>query len=166
MKLAGLLCVVLACMGTGYLRARHLQEQCTALGLLCALMQDMEACIRHEQTELTELLTRMAEHPNYSRFSFLRDAADGISPLHPLREVWADALQTDKAVPDAAKSPLLQLGATLGTTDTQGQLAALQLCRTMLEQAAADARETARTKGKLSRALGLLGGAFAAVLLM
>lgn len=166
MKLAGLLCVVLACMGAGYLRARHLQGQYAALELLCALTLDMEASIRHAQTELGELLEMLAEHPNYVRFSFLRDAAGGISPLHPFREVWTAALQTDKAVPDTAKAPLRQLGASLGATDTHGQLAALQLCRAMLEKAAAEAGETARTKGKLARALGLLGGAFAAVMLM
>ena len=166
MKLLGLLCVVLACAGTGFLRARQLQAQYAALELLCALTQEMESCIRHVQPELGELLEMLAEHPNYRRFSFLCDTADSISPLHPFQETWAGALQADKAVPNNARAPLLQLGATLGTTDTQGQLAALQLCRAMLEQAAADARETAHTKGKLARALGLLGGAFAAVMLM
>lgn len=166
MKLLGIVLLVLACAGTGYLAALHLRDDQRSLELLCAWTEDAAACIRHQQTEVSELLEFLAAHPNYRRFRFMSDILDKLSPMSAPGVLWEAAVSSDSAVPAAARHILISLGQTLGTTDCEGQLAALTLHRTQLVQAAQEAREVCQTKGKLCRALGLLGGAMAAVILM
>ena len=166
MKLAGIVCIVLACACAGYLASLRLREELHALELLCVWTEDAAACIRHQRTELGELLGYLSEHPNYRRFGFLREVCLQLSPMTPPDALWERAVCADRAVPATARESLIRLGKALGTTDCEGQLAVLALTRTQLTQAAADAREVCRTKGKLCRALGLLGGAMAAVMLI
>ena len=165
MRLIGILCLVTACAGIGCCRSAKLHEDVLSLERLCAMLDDAAACIRHQRLELWELLSFLAAHPNNRRFRFLHKVAEQLSPLTVPAELWKQAVMSDRAVPDAAKPILSALGAGLGTTDCEGQLAALSLYRGQLQRAAADAREIFRTKGKLCRTLGLLGGAMAAVVL-
>lgn len=166
MRLCGIVLLVLACAGAGYAAANRLREEQRSLDLLCGWTEEAAACIRHQQTELAELLRYLSVHPNYRRFRFMTDILDKLSPMTAPRSLWENAVASDSAVPASAKPILVDLGQMLGTTDCEGQLAALRLHKTQLAQAATDAREIYQTKGKLCRALGLLGGAMAAVVLL
>lgn len=165
-RLCGILCLVCASAGTGFYRAHRLREDVRSLELLCGWTEDAAACIRHQQMELPELLAFLASHPNYRRFRFPGEVCRELSPLQPPGVLWERAVLADSAVPASARSILIGLGNTLGTTDCEGQIAALTLYRHQLTQALAAARETLGTKGKLCRSLGLLGGAMAAVILL
>ncbi len=159
-----MLLLVLAAAGTGCMAAHRLQTDRDALRTLCAWTEDAASQIRYMQAELPELLGMFAGHPVYGRFRFAGQILAELSPLTPPQMLWRSAVEGDAAVPDAARSSLIRLGTSLGTTDTEGQLAALALCRTELLKAAEEAAESARVKGKLYRALGVLGGAAVAVL--
>ena len=166
MKLWGILLLLLSSAGTGMLAASRLTADRQALELLCAWTEDAAASIRYTQTELPELLAMLANHPNYRRFRFAEEILGQLSPLTPPEMLWKAAVLSDTAVPDAAKEILIRLGTSLGTTDCEGQLASLALCRTQLLHAAEEAAENARVKGRMYRALGFLGGAMAAVVLL
>ncbi len=166
MKLLGLFCILLACTGAGLYASARLKRETRAAELLMAWTEDCAACIRCQNTELRELLGQMAVHPNYSRFGFLKAVSEGLSPGTPPQEVWQRAVRSDPAVPARVQEILCSLGNVLGTTDTQGQLAALELHRIQLRAAAGESRERYTVQGKLYRSLGLLGGAAAVVLLL
>lgn len=166
MKLLGMLLVVCACAGMGFAGAARLKREAAALDALCAWTDDAAGLIRHQRTELGELLRMLSVHPGYAAFSFMREIADGLSPCTPPGLLWEQAVRCDRMIPQAAQIPLIRVGQTLGATDPEGALAALSLCRTQLLRIAEEARETSRVKGKLCRALGLLGGCMAAVLLV
>lgn len=166
MKLLGLLLVMTACIGAGCYAAARLRRVAGALESLSAWTEEAAAYIRCERTELPSLLRELSGHPGYAGFTFLRDIAGELSPGVPPSLVWEHAVRCDRNIPPPAREALIRLGGTLGTTDCEGALAALRLCRTQLDRAAAQAREDCRVKGKLWRALGLLGGCMAAVLLI
>ena len=165
MRLWGILLLVLASAGAGCYAANRLKADKSALELLLAWTEEAAACIRYSRTEIPELLAIFAEHPGYARFRFAGEISRGSSPLTPPQMLWQAAVEEDPAVPAAAKECLIRLGTSLGTTDCEGQLAALALCRTQLELAAREAAEAVRIKGKLYRALGFLGGAMAGIML-
>lgn len=166
MRLWGILLLLLASAGAGMLAASRLKADRQALELLCAWTEDAAASIRYTQTELPELLAELAAHPSYRRFRFMEEILVQLSPMTPPEMLWQAAVLSDAAVPDAAKESLIRLGTSLGTTDCEGQLASLALCQTQLLRAAAEAAENARVKSRMYRALGFLGGAMAAVVLL
>ena len=141
MKLWGILLLLLSSAGTGMLAASRLTADRQALELLCAWTEDAAASIRYTQTELPELLAMLANHPNYRRFRFAEEILGQLSPLTPPEMLWKAAVLSDTAVPDAAKEILIRLGTE-------------------------EAAENARVKGRMYRALGFLGGAMAAVVLL
>ena len=165
MRLWGILLLLIASAGTGYYAAGRLRRNVHSLELLCAWTEDAAACIRYSHMETAELLSFLSVHPSYREFRFMQSILSEMSPQIPPQTLWQKALRQDAAVPGCAESALTGLGTSLGTTDCEGQLAALALCGTQLRQAAQNARETVQTKGRLYRALGLLGGAMAGILL-
>lgn len=166
MKWWGMICVMLCCAGTGILAAGKLRRDVQALEALCAWMTAASAMMRYECPDCREWLLRMGDEPQFAGFTFAGETARMLSPLCPPLECWACAVSADAAIPDAARESLLHLGASLGSTDLEGQLAALSLCRERLETALVQARENARVRGKLYRALGLLTGAMAGVMIL
>ena len=64
-----------------------------------------------------------------------------------------------------AKQVLLQLGAELGNSDIDGQLAAIGLAEERIHMLLESARQQSREKGKLCTAMGTLLGTLAAILL-
>ena len=166
MRLLGVLCVLLACAAAGCYAASRLKDAAEAQTCLIALTEDAAALIRCLQPELPEMLLDLSEKPIYQRFTFLRTAGEGMRPGTPPADIWTAAVDADPAVPQEVRGILCRLGATLGTTDVTGQLAALSLIRTELEQAAAAAQRRCETQGRLYPRLGVLGGAMLAVLLL
>lgn len=164
MKLVGLLLLLLASSGAGCLAAGRLRAQRQALEQLCAWTSDAAACIRYTQGELPELLGLLEDRQEQGRFRFAGEILEGLSPMVSPQMLWKAAVEHDPEIPPSAQPILIRLGTSLGTTDTEGQLAALALCRTQLLQAAADAAEACRVKGKLYRVLGVLGGLMLTVL--
>ena len=77
-------------------------------------------------------------------------------------EAWAKAVLT---VPADDRVLLLDFGLQLGTTDLEGQLAHLALCRARAEEKRAEARVDQTQKSRLYPILGAAVGAGAALLL-
>ena len=165
MKLAGMVLLLLASSGAGCLAAGRLRSEHQALELLCTWTADAAACIRYTQAELPELLGMLTKPPYFRRFRFAEEILEKLSPMTPPQMLWQAAVEGDPEVPESAQEILIRLGTSLGTTDTEGQLAALSLCRTQLRKAAGDASEVCRVKGRLYRVLGVLGGLMLGVLL-
>lgn len=166
MKLTGILCIILACTGAGIYAARKLRQEVTAYERLISLAESCAAYIRCQSPELDELLAMLAEHPAYSSFHFLKAVSEKLSPETPPSALWNAAVCNDDAVPKGAQEILCSLGTVLGTTDTTGQISAIELHCTRLKRAAEESRECFQRQGKLYRSLGLLGGAMLAVMLL
>ena len=164
MKFAGMLMLLLASSLAGCLAAGRIRGQRQALELLCTWTADAAACIRYTNAELPEVLALLAERPQFRRFRFAGEILGKLSPMAPLQLLWQAAVEGDPEIPASARDALIRLGTSLGTTDTEGQLAALSLCQTQLLKAAGDAAEDCRAKGRLYRILGVLGGLMLSVL--
>ncbi len=106
-----------------------------------------------------------ARHRNYSDFTFLKRTETEFCTGIPVHEIWCDAVRADNNVPKAAADILCALGNVLGTTDMQGQLAALALYRHQMNVLAEEEKTCVLKKGELYRRLGVLGGVMLAVLL-
>lgn len=166
MKLTGIVCIILACTGAGMYAARRLRREVMAYERLISLIESCAAYIRCQSPELDELLHILAGESIFGGFRFLHEVSERMHPGTPPSAIWNAAIYSDPAVPKGAKEILCSLGTVLGTTDTSGQLSAIALHSTRLKRAAEESRERMERQGKLYRALGMLGGAMLAVLLV
>ncbi|MBQ8927092.1 MAG: stage III sporulation protein AB [Oscillospiraceae bacterium] len=162
MKLLGLVCIVLAGALAGLAASGRLRREAGQCERLIGLVGEMESSIRYRGTPVQELLQSLAG----TDFSFPGRISARMAPDMPLPVLWREAVAADAQVPACTRQVLCTLGETLGTTDTAGALAALALCREGLSQAARESRERYARQGRMFRALGLLGGAMAALLLL
>ena len=165
MKLLGIVLVASACAGVGFLAAGRLRRETKAMEQLIVMLDSAAAYIRCQSPELCDLLRLLAEDCG-GVFRFPAEVSRCLMPGVPPAGLWCEAVRRDPAVPAAAADILCSLGSVLGTTDKAGQLAALDLHRDRLLQAAGECRERSLRQGKLYRSLGLLGGTLAAVLLL
>ncbi len=161
-----MLLLFLACSGAGFLAAGRIRTQAANTELLTALLGDFMTYIRYQCLPLEELLAMVAAHPNYTVFSFLRRTSEGFCTAEHPGVLWSEAVEADTAVAAPAKEILRALGASLGTTDVQGQLAALELHRAQMQALAAEMKKNSHKKGKLYSQLGVLAGAMLALMLL
>lgn len=166
MRWLGILCLFLTSAGIGMYAARQLRTRLVHTQKLAALLEDFSTYIRYQCTPLEDLLYLFAEHPNYRDFTFLRRVSKEFCPEIPPRELWKDAVSSDAAVSTQAAEILCALGNVLGTTDMEGQLAALELHRRQMDGLADELKTACDKKGELYRRLGVLLGAMLAVMLI
>ncbi len=155
-----------ACSGAGFYAAHKLRSQAAHTEQLAALLGEFMTYIRYQCLPLEELLQLFAEHPNYSAFTFLSRTSREFCTAEPPGTIWHAAVEKDDAVVPQAKEILYTLGHALGTTDAEGQLAALTMHRAQMEALAADMKEGSHKKGTLYCQLGVLAGAMLALLLL
>lgn len=165
MRLAGILCIMLACTGLGMYAAAKLRQEVAAYERLIALTESCAAYIRCQSPELDELLLMLAAQPSL-HFHFLEEVGERLKPGILPSAVWNTAVCSDTSVPKGAREILCSLGAVLGTTDIPGQISAIALHSDRLRRAAEESRERSVRLGKLYRSLGMLGGAMLAILLL
>lgn len=166
MRTAGVLCIVLLGAAAGLTASGRLRRQASSAGKLVSLLSDLAVCIRYQRLPMEELLAAMAERRDYADYSFLRTISSRMEPGISPAELWRSAVRADAAVPDAAAAVLCSLGDVLGTTDLDGQLAALELHGTQLRQTAEQYRTLYQDRGNLYRWLGILGGAMLGLLIL
>ncbi len=166
MKVIGVLLGGFALLLLGGSFSARLREQ---LKMLITVKQlflriDRELAVRRLPTG--QLLRVLAESPDFSELSFLREISVRFDGKEPLEEVWAAALDRDRrvsALPEMA-ALLRECGGTLGGSDWETQTAALSLLSERLDGLIASARERAEKEGRMYRSLGLLSGLLLAIL--
>lgn len=160
-RLIGLMLVFCAGCGIGVQRAAQLRQRARRVRLLERLVSDLATQLRYQTPTVRELIEFLRAQPMYAPFGFLMQ----IGETGRFCDAWRGAVEGDSALGAEEKLLLLELGGTLGTTDAEGQLCALSLTLTRFSALAADLERAAAEKGRLYRALGILGGAAAAVVL-
>lgn len=166
MKFLGILCILAACAGTGIYLAMRLKNQFRQYQKLLAFLADCAVYIRYQGLPLQELFAVLSEHPDYENLDFLGKLKQSALSFRISPEIlWTEAVQ-NSTIPPEARQILQNLGYELGKTDTQGQLAVLELYQTQMQSAYEQFRTGYQKKSRLYQSLGWLGGAMLAVLLI
>lgn len=166
MRWLGILCLFLMSTAIGFYAARRIRTRYHSTLKLTSMLTEMASLLRYQAMPLEELLLQLAHHPNYKEFSFLHEICSRLSVDTSPSLLWERAVSSDSAVLPAAGEILRSLGNVLGTTDMQGQLAALELHRIRMEEAAQNIRDDCIRKEGLYRKLGVLLGAMCSVILL
>lgn len=162
LKAVGLCCVLLAGGLTGLQLSGQLRRRITRLETLVMLLEEMTSMLRYQAPTVRELLDALCGQARYAQLGFLHTAQ---ATAQPFGAAWQAGLAADRQLTPAERELLQGLGSTLGSTDLEGQLAAIALYRVRLDEQLAGAQAVYARKGRLYRSLGVLGGAMVAVLL-
>jgi len=117
----------------------------------------MSILIRHRRLSVDELFSEL------SRYDFIGNLGDSDKNW---RENWDYIAQGYTCLKPPERDVLKAVGRSLGTSDTEGQLAMLKTNAKLLEAFRAEASGEYVSKGKLYRTCGVLAGIFAAVLII
>ncbi len=164
MKLLGCLLLLTMCIGSGMYAASRLQARTRRLQLLVQLINDMMQELRYTLPTVDVLTAHLQAQPCYQSLDFLA-AFDDTSPAQSFPERFAVAVASANYSPEETDI-LQQVGATLGSTDLDGQLSALTLCKSRLENLLTQSTERLRSHGNLYRSMGVLCGLFLVILLI
>ncbi len=165
LKAAGLLCIVICGAGLGTGASAVLRKRIVICRSLRYFLQELGVMMRCTGDTLSSLIGGLAVSESCMSLSFLREAAAIMERGEPFPIAWKRSVSISSGLTSEMKDMLLSLGDSLGTSDLAGQLMTLDRAEHELEVIYEKALEQYRTKGKLYRCLGVLGGMSAALLL-
>lgn len=145
-----------------------LSARIVALENIGALLEIFSVSIRFKHETVLRLIEEAESSSSCNRLGFLstvreRFIASGNFPL-----AWKESVLEwfPNYLKPEDKTLLLEIGDFLGGSDIDGQLSNLQIKMETASKLLHEAEEEKKRKSKLFRSLGVLGGAFAAILLV
>ena len=160
-KLIGCVLIIAACTQMGCAMASDKIRQMKYLKLLRRLIFESKAMIEGGMT-FGEIVSKLASHKDYEEFTFLSE--DTFSP--DVRTKIEEGIQNSKLFDNESRQTAVDFFENLGTTDTSGQLACISISLAALDEQIDRLSENFASQIRLCRALGVLSGAFIAILLI
>lgn len=165
MKLLGIITVIIISALTGNYFAARLGRRREQLKKLEFMLEKTEMLIRCRSATVYEIIGELSRDKRMEGLDFLHYINVDGGTFH---EAWEQSVE--KHCPECLKSEdidlLINVGAELGTSDIQGQLESLAMSRSELSRITAESRAEYAKKASLYRSMGVLAGAFAAVMLI
>lgn len=162
LKLLGCAALVLAGTAVGFMKARSLSSRRRLLAAVGTLMQDLATRLRYQSEDIFTSVTLAAKSAGLS----IKEDADRSQGFLAWWELQTESFAPPHVLHNSDKELLSSFGSQLGTTDLEGQLSHIELCRAMLSKQLSEAEEEQRQKGRLYRTLGVFGGVSAAIMLI
>lgn len=165
MKLCGLGLVALCAVCAGLAMSLSLTERVKALELARAVLESFARELEYSLAPPDAIVTRLARRETLSAAGYLPACQSLCARGIPFPEAWREAVRDNPGSLSPEDTRTLAGPAdTLGRCGAEEELAALGRAREALAVSLEEAREYARTHGKLYRTLGMLSGAFLVIL--
>lgn len=148
---------VMLCTAAGMYLSKRLKER---EGQLCAALlfvKELTVQIRYTNSKICDILKEASSNAAYRKLGFITDCASK-SENGDFHGIWSEGVKNQPFLNQRDKELLLALGERLGETDTDGQLAFLEMTEAMLAAQREDAREDYVKKSRMYRSVGLLCG--------
>ena len=97
---------------------------------------------------------------------FINELPTEFEPDSDFRSQWRKAINAQTDMPEEEKKILLSLGDIIGTSDIEGQTAAINGFQSELDEIEQVRRDMFIKKGKLYRSVGMLFGVMAGILVI
>jgi stage III sporulation protein AB len=167
LDLIGALLVLFAGTALGFHISAQYADRPKQLRLLLHALQRLETEIAYGLTPLPEALGRIAAHLTEPLAGLFRTAAEQMGGMQSTDEAWKAAVEQcwkHTAMKTPEKDVLIQLGQSLGGSDSGDQIKHLQLAMRMLRMEEENAAEDQRKYAKMWKSLGVLCGALVVIL--
>ena len=165
MRLTGAALLILAGLLLGLSAADDMRRRALRRAGLTAMLERMSFELERFKTPLPALFDRLSAQMDGAAAVLCARMRDGLRQLPEggAPAVWAGALE---GLPETERAILLPLGQVLGRYGAGEQLLALEAARAAMAEAAAEARQALREKGRMYIGVSAAGAAALAVLLL
>ena len=130
------------------------------------IIEEISVMIRWNSLTLNEIAEELFNNKIYSNVEFLKKLSECCNGKCSFPAAWENAVLSDKNLCKEEKKVLLEVGATLGTTDKEGQLSALELYGARIKKMEESEAEKYRIKGRMYRSLGVTAGAMIGIIII
>lgn len=171
LKAVGILCILAGSTGLGLSMARELELRIEELLQLQKLMLRLRGEIRYMHRTLPEAFFNLAGSASPPFSVFFRQTSLELQDRsgQTAEEIWTRNLQKHFSGLHITRQELTELeklGSMLGCLDVEMQVSTLDYYLDQLKQSAEQAEQSAESRRKLYRYLGILSGAALAVLII
>jgi len=170
MKILGAVLIIGASTLFGYYKASLYAARPRQIRQLIHALKRLATEIGYGSTPLPEALARLSSQcsrPLNRMFGIIADRLrTGSSDT--AKDVWQESVRLfwgQTAMKSPERETMLELGSSLGISDRENQLKHIELAVTLLQHEEAAARDEQLKYEKLSRSLGVLGGALIVILI-
>lgn len=167
-KLLGVVLVIAACGGVGFMIAASYRREERSLKLLIKILNYMECELKCRLTPLPELCRMVAsEFPQQPGRIFAQLANEMQMQLFPdAQTCMSSVLSRSTELTPLTRRELIQLGRSIGKFDLDGQLKGMELVRMECNSHLTQLMENRDNRLRSYQTLGLCAGAALAILLI
>jgi len=137
---------------------------------LCRNIREMlltsAVIIRCRADDVYTIGSELKHDKSLEKLTFLQKVPENYNPERSFREIWTDAVNSQKNLPEDVKRILLEFGATLGQSDIEGQLVSIGALGESAEILEKKYSEMYSQKGRLYRSVGMLFGVMVGILII
>lgn len=137
------------------------RKNCTEIG---EMLHRTVFSIEYRNDDVYAICRQLKSDPNLSRLTFLQKLPEEYVCGQDFREMWNQAVISQKNLGEDEKEVLFRCGGIIGKSDTGGQIAMLGELQEKIRKIEEQRSETALKKGRLYRSAGLLFGIMAGII--
>ncbi len=146
----------------------HDRKKVKMLSLINAFIEELYTGIRYTGSTIEEMLVDCADNPSYSALTFLKLIKTEIRDRGLMGDTVKKAILNFVSEMNMTRDemqPLITMSEKLGTTDIEGQLKMLDICKIQVDEQRTLALKRCDAFGKMYISLGFLIGLGTAVIL-
>lgn len=158
--------IVLSTTFAGTYFSSALKNRVITLRSINYMLEEIYVMLRYRSATVYEIAEALSRDDRFSEFRFLREIS--FSSGRSFQQSWCEAVEKHSlyGIKKSDAEILMSIGRKLGTSDLEGQISTIQLQRAELESAISAAEDEYSRKARLYRSLGVLTGAFIAIMLV
>jgi stage III sporulation protein AB len=167
MKTIAVIIIFGVCLIAGNFFRQSLFTRVIILRQMLYTVDEMLTLIRFKSATVTEITDTLINDERLKDLTFLKNVKENLEKEN-FSQSWKEAVAkfSPAGLHKSDKQLITNIGASLGTSDTDGQIATLSLYNAELQSAFKTAEDLCKRKSKLYTSLGILAGSFLAVILI
>ena len=130
------------------------------------LLLNTAVIIRCRGDDVYSISAELKRNNQFNDFTFLQEIPEKYNPEENFREIWIDAVKSQKNLPDDVKNLLCDFGIVLGQSDIEGQLVSMEALTENAVILEKKHSEIYSQKGKLYRSVGMLFGVMIGIIII
>lgn len=130
------------------------------------MLMNTAIIIRCRADDVYSISAELKQNNQFRRFTFLQAIPEKYNPEENFREIWINAVKSQKNLPDDARSLLCDFGTILGQSDIEGQLVSMEALTENAVILEKKHSEIYSQKGRLYRSVGILFGIMVGIIII
>ncbi|MGN0553218.1 MAG: stage III sporulation protein AB [Oscillospiraceae bacterium] len=166
MKTVLIFIIIIVCTLMGSYFSERLKQKCIFLKEISYMLEELRLLIEFESAEVGEIIQRLMKNQRLSELGFIKNIADRMDVGTDFGSLWENAVEMQQYsfLSSEEKEFIKEIGRKLGKSDINGQINAIKFEKNELENMIRSAADDYCRKAKLYRSLGVLCGAFIAIM--